>query len=147
MFLIFVVVPKYLPGGCGILVESLKLCLYNCISIYTIPLVIRQKGESQNGCFKKTKHAKFSEKRNFLRLDRHSAYQGLRNIRFSENLMCFVFLKHPFWDSPFCLITDDSKQTKTRLFIFILNIYSKHFIAIIDMLWLFGKYFTICHFL
>ena len=26
--------------------------------------VIRQKGESQNGCFKKTKHAKFSEKTN-----------------------------------------------------------------------------------
>ena len=25
-------------------------------------LVIRQKGESQNGCFKKTKHAKISEK-------------------------------------------------------------------------------------
>ena len=28
--------------------------------------VIRQKGESQNGYFKKTKHAKFSEKRTFL---------------------------------------------------------------------------------
>ena len=28
--------------------------------------VIRQKGEPQNGCFKKTKHAKFSEKRTFL---------------------------------------------------------------------------------
>ena len=28
--------------------------------------VIRQKGESQNECFKKTKHAKFSEKRTFL---------------------------------------------------------------------------------
>ena len=27
--------------------------------------VIRQKGESQNGCFKKTKHAKFSEKQLF----------------------------------------------------------------------------------
>ena len=27
---------------------------------------IRQKGESQNGCYKKTKHAKFSEKRTFL---------------------------------------------------------------------------------
>ena len=26
---------------------------------------------------------------------------------FSENLACFVFLKHPFWDSPFCLITDE----------------------------------------
>ena len=49
--------------------------------------VIRQKGESQNGCFKKTKHAKFSEKRT-------CAYQGVR--KFSENLACFVFLKHPF---------------------------------------------------
>ena len=32
------------------------------------------------------------------------AYQGIRNIRFSENLVCFVFLKHPFWDSPFYLL-------------------------------------------
>ena len=31
----------------------------------------------------------------------------VRNVRFSENLTCFVFLKHPFWDSPFCLITDE----------------------------------------
>ena len=30
-----------------------------------------------------------------------------RNVCFSENLACFIFLKHPFWDSPFCLITDD----------------------------------------
>ena len=29
---------------------------------------IRQNGESQNGCFKKTMHAKFSEKRTFLTL-------------------------------------------------------------------------------
>ena len=28
--------------------------------------VIRQKGESQNGCVKKAKHAIFSEKRTFL---------------------------------------------------------------------------------
>ena len=34
------------------------------------------------------------------------AYQGVRNVRFFEDLACFVFLKHPFWDSPFCLITD-----------------------------------------
>ena len=27
-------------------------------------LVIKQKGESQNGCFKKTKHVEFSEKKN-----------------------------------------------------------------------------------
>ena len=37
---------------------------------------IRQKGESQNGCFKKAKHAKISEKQTFLTL--------------------FAFLKHPF---------------------------------------------------
>ena len=33
-------------------------------------------------------------------------YQGIRNVRVSENLACFVFLKHLFWDSPFRLITD-----------------------------------------
>ena len=32
--------------------------------------VIRQKGESQNGGNKKTKHAKFSEKRTFLIAER-----------------------------------------------------------------------------
>ena len=26
---------------------------------------------------------------------------------FPENLACFLFLKHPFWDSLFCLITAD----------------------------------------
>ena len=34
--------------------------------IYVNSSVIRQKGESQNGCFKKAKHAKFSEKQTFL---------------------------------------------------------------------------------
>ena len=38
---------------------------------------------------------------------RTCAYQGVRNVRFSENLAYFVFLKHPFLGSPFCLITDD----------------------------------------
>ena len=33
-------------------------------------------------------------------------YQGV-NVRFSENLACFVFLKHLFWDLPFCLITNN----------------------------------------
>ena len=37
------------------------------------------------------------------------AYQGVRN--FSENLACFVFLRNPFWDSPFRLITDNIKLT------------------------------------
>ena len=37
---------------------------------------------------------------------RTCAYQGVRDVRFSENLACFVFLKQPFSDSPFCFITD-----------------------------------------
>ena len=57
----------------------------------------KQKGRSQNWCFKKAKHAKLSEKR-------ACAYQGVRNVCFPEILACFAFLKHPFWDSPFCLI-------------------------------------------
>ena len=65
--------------------------------------VIRQKGQSQNGCFKKTKHAKFSEKRT-------CAYQRVRNVHLSKNLACFLFLKRQFWDSSFCLITDDFLQ-------------------------------------
>ena len=32
------------------------------------------------------------------------AYQGLRNVK--ENLAGFVFLKHPPWNLPFCLITN-----------------------------------------
>ena len=56
--------------------------------------VIRKMDESQSGCFKKTKQAKFSEKRIFLIPD--SAYQGVRVVSFSKNLVCFVFSKHPF---------------------------------------------------
>ena len=63
--------------------------------LYQIPFDgSKAKGESQNGCFKKAKHAKFSVKQTFLPPD-------------TENLACFAFLKHPFWDSPFRLITDD----------------------------------------
>ena len=36
---------------------------------------------------------------------RTCAYKGLRNVGFSKNLACFVFLLSPFWDSPFCHFT------------------------------------------
>ena len=36
------------------------------VSKHNIASAIRQKGESQNGCYKKTKHVKFSEKGTFL---------------------------------------------------------------------------------
>ena len=67
--------------------------------------VMRQKGESQNGGNKKVKHAKFSKKRTFL-TPWYAHVQGVRNIRFSGNLACFVFLKQSFWDSPFRRITN-----------------------------------------
>ena len=38
---------------------------------------------------------------------RTCTYQEVRIVCFSEILTCFAFLKHPFWDSPFCLITDN----------------------------------------
>ena len=38
------------------------------------------------------------------------AYQGVRNVRFSENLACFAFVKHPLWDSPFYFITGEIMQ-------------------------------------
>ena len=40
------------------------------------------------------------------RMIRTYVYQGVRNVRFSENLAYFVFLKYSFWVSLFCLITD-----------------------------------------
>ena len=41
--------------------EKFRICY--CVNKSS---AIRQKGESRNGCYKKTKHAKFSEKRTFL---------------------------------------------------------------------------------
>ena len=73
--------------------------------------ITRQKGQSQNGCFKKTKHAKTNIF--YPDMQTYVAYQGIKNVRFSENLTRFVFFKHPFWDSIFCLTTD--KLTKFYL--------------------------------
>ena len=56
--------------------------------------VIGQKDKSQKGGFKRAKHAKYSKKGHLLPQDTHT-YQ-VRNIQFSENLACFVFLKHLF---------------------------------------------------
>ena len=48
--------------------------------------IIRQKGESQNGYFKKTKHAKFSEKRTFLPTDTHT----YDDLEVQKIVLCFV---------------------------------------------------------
>ena len=97
------------------------------LSVITLIIlsVIRQKGESQNGR-NKTKHTKFSEKRTFLPPDTHTylCVSGVRNVRFLENLVRFVLLP-PFWDSPFCLITDD---IGTMILVIVL--------FVVDFLWL-----------
>ena len=92
--------------------------LFNCIEIVSVIIGnyidnlsgIRQKVEFQSGCFKKAKHAKISEKQTFLTpliRTRTCANQEVGNVCLSKILACFTFLKHPFWDSPFCLITDE----------------------------------------
>ena len=65
-----------------------------------ISSVIRQKGESQNGYFRKT-------------------YQVVRNVHFSESLACFVFLKHSFLDLPFGRITDELRKNRIPEFVFL----------------------------
>ena len=72
--------------------------------------VTSQNDEFQNGCFKKTKYANFSEKRTFLNFwcahARVRIRGGIRNYRFSEKLGCFLFLNTRLEILPFSLITN-----------------------------------------
>ena len=67
--------------------------------------LIRQKCESQNGCFKKTKQAKFSKKQIFL-TPWYMCVSRSKKYFFFGKFGVLCFLKHPFWDSSFWLITD-----------------------------------------
>ena len=66
--------------------------------------VSREQGKRANlktGVSRKQSTPNFPKNKHFLPPDTDTcAYQGVRHVRF------VVFLKHPFWDSPFCLITD-----------------------------------------
>ena len=65
------------------------------VSVSAVSSIIRQKGESQNGGNKKTKHVIISEKRTFLTpFDAHTYVSHV--FIFSEHLACFVFLLPPF---------------------------------------------------
>ena len=70
------------------------------------------KGKRANlkmGVSRKHSTPNFPKKEHFLPADTHTyvCVSGGKNARFSENLAFFVFLKQPFWDSPFSLITDE----------------------------------------
>ena len=54
--------------------------------------VIRQKGESQNRCYKQTKHAKFSEKTNI-------SYPLIRTSTYPTFFLIFFFKKRKLYNS------------------------------------------------
>ena len=60
--------------------------------------VIKQKDESQKGLFQENKARQIFRKTNIfyaLIRTRTCVYQGVRNVHFPENLVCFILLKHP----------------------------------------------------
>ena len=62
-------------------------------------------GNKAKGCISKQVFQK-NKARQLFRKNEH--FLPLKKCSFfSENLACFVFLKHPFLDSSFCLITDE----------------------------------------
>ena len=73
----------------------------------------KAKGQISKRVFQENKARQVFRRTNIsypLMRTRTYAYQRVRNVRFSENLARFVFLKHPFWDSPFCLIIDEFRD-------------------------------------
>ena len=69
----------------------------------------KEKGWISKRVLHKNKTWNFLKNNYFLPPDMHIYVcipQGVRNVHFSGNLVCFVFLKHPFWDSPFFLINE-----------------------------------------
>ena len=71
--------------------------------------VIRQKGESQNGCFKNTKQAKFSEKRTFLTpLIRTLRIRGLEMFVFRKIWLPLCSWNTCFEIRPFALLPTTS---------------------------------------
>ena len=62
--------------------------------------VIRQKGESQDRCFKKIKHAKFSE-------NTYVCVSGGKKMFVFRKIWRALFSSNTFWDLPFCLPTEE----------------------------------------
>ena len=67
--------------------------------------VMRQKCKSQNLCFLKQGTPNFLKNKHFLPLEMKNKIFVFRKIWGT-----FVFLKYPFWDWPFCLITDEVRN-------------------------------------
>ena len=75
------------------LTRKLKLSIkFSNIQRYLISSVIKPKGKSQNGCFKKTKHAKFSGKWTYLTLTHVRLVSGGKKFSFLRKfgVLCFL---------------------------------------------------------
>ena len=78
------------------------------VKLYHEYVGYKAKGQILKRFFQENKVRQIIRKTNIsypLIRTRTCACQGLRNVRFSEKLACFVFFKNQFRDSPFCLIT------------------------------------------
>ena len=73
--------------------------------LWTQPLRDGIQANIKTGVSRKQSTPDFPKNENFLPPDTHTYV-----VRFSGNLACCVFLKHSFWDSPFCLITDEFER-------------------------------------
>ena len=76
--------------------KKLRICTLFKAVMYRRQLAKR--ANLKSGVTRKQSTPKSPKKEHFL---------GVRNVRFSENMWCFVFLLFPFWDLPFSLITDE----------------------------------------
>ena len=103
----------YFCGGHKIIcghnfVAPLNIFVSIYVSTYVLRVIRNDKmANLKMGLSRKQSTSNFAKSECFLPPDTHTymCVSGARNVRFSENLACFVFLKHPFRDSLFCLIT------------------------------------------
>ena len=86
---------------CPAFLVSLWSSKENCVLYF---VGNKAKGRISKRVFQESKGRQNFRKKHFLLPDTQCAYQGVRNVCFSEILACFAFLKRLFWDSPFCLI-------------------------------------------
>ena len=88
-----------------------RTAIYLCV-------VNKAKGRISKRVFQENKARQIFWKTNIsnpLIPTRTCAYQGVRNVIFSKSLTSFLFLKHPFWDSPFAVSPTNSFLTLFRM--------------------------------
>ena len=84
--------------------------IYMTVFLKSTWSAIRQKRKSQKQVLQESKTRQIFRKNEQFQLPDTLIYvcvSGAKKCSFFGNLVCFVFLWRPFWDSSFCLITDE----------------------------------------